>query len=232
MQIFIISVCRPRSIIAAILKRRSIFIRLAVSACGALLGPVDIKIMQKALTIAIAILIVLGVILGVALVFLINPSSNPSQTTDGGSSGTIGSNQTSGGTAGSNTGSSQATSGSNGTQQDGGSSSGDFLHASDTTADPNNEGQYFLAGTGKNNSSAPPYNILYVASDNSFTIALLKEPLRDTRSAAEQALQKTLGISQTEMCNLNYAVLVPYSVNQFYSGQNLGFSFCPNAAAL
>ena len=33
-----------------------------------------------------------------------------------------------------------------------------------------------------------------------------------------------LGISQAQMCQLSYTVSVPYSINQIYSGQNLGFS--------
>jgi hypothetical protein len=107
----------------------------------------------------------------------------------------------------------------------------DFLHASDTYADPNNEGRYFLAGTGGANISVP-YRILYVKADQSFTIALLAEPIGSARLAAEQALEKTLGISQEDMCTLRYAVLVPHEVNQFYSGKDLRFSFCPGAEAL
>lgn len=106
----------------------------------------------------------------------------------------------------------------------------DFIHASSTVVDPNNQGQYFLNNTGKQ-KSVVPYNILYVAADQSFTIALLQEPIGDSRRQAESALQNSLGISESDMCNLRYRVLVSHSVNSYYSGKNLGFSFCPDAIA-
>jgi len=81
-------------------------------------------------------------------------------------------------------------------------------------------------------ASSTPYRIVYMARDQSFTIGLYTEPLRETRLAAEAELQQLLGISNVDMCRIKHVVLVPIDVNEFYSGQNLGFSFCPGAIKL
>ncbi len=182
------------------------------------------------LTLIVTITVVALVAAGGVFVYLQLSGSKPAPS-DGG----LGGFQSSGGTV--TTGSNPQTTGSStstttGNNGSGGIATKDFLHATDTLADPHNPGQYFLAGTGKIDAAAPPYNILYVAADQSFTIALTREPLRDSRLGAEHALQASLGIPQADMCSLRYTVLVPYSVNQFYSGQNLGFSFCPDATPL
>ena len=183
--------------------------------------------------ILITIIICLAVVALAAAGFYIyisrTTATEPAQSGDtGGSYPTVGNSVT----TGSNT---QQSSSSTTSQQQNGTgalTAKDFLHASDTYADPNNAGQYFLAGTGKNASSSPPYNILYVAADQSFTVALLSEPLASVREQAQAALQNSLGISQGDMCNLRYTVLVPQEVNPYYSGQNLGFSFCTGSVAL
>ena len=72
-----------------------------------------------------------------------------------------------------------------------------------------------------------PFIITYVARDQSFNIGLFAEPLGETRKAAEQYLIQKLGLSEREMCFLRASVVTPYWVNSFYSGKNLGFSFCP-----
>jgi len=187
--------------------------------------------MQKILITFIVVLLVVGAALGVAIAFILHPSSSAPAT---GSNDMTTTESSSGGNSVSGSSANQNPSGASGTQaaQTTTSASGDFLKASDTSADPNNSGQYFLAGTAQTPTSTKPYSILYVASDQSFTIALLEEPISDTRVAAEQALEKTLGISEAQMCSLNYNVLVPHEVNQFYSGKNLGFSFCPGATPL
>lgn len=77
-----------------------------------------------------------------------------------------------------------------------------------------------------------PYLITYTQSTSYFNITLLQEPIGTTRLAAEEELQRELGIDQKAMCNLNYTVAVPWSVNQVYSGMDLGFSFCSDGVRL
>lgn len=83
-------------------------------------------------------------------------------------------------------------------------------------------------------SAAPgeAYAISYIAQDQSFTITLLKEPIGETRRTAEEDFRKRLGISISQACSLRYVVLVPWWVSDYYSGKNLGFSFCPKATVL
>ena len=76
------------------------------------------------------------------------------------------------------------------------------------------------------------YLITYVGDSGYFIVSLLQEPIGAARKAAEADLMNQLGVSQDAMCNLNYMVAVPWSVNQVYSGMNLGFSFCPGAVVL
>jgi hypothetical protein len=81
-------------------------------------------------------------------------------------------------------------------------------------------------------ATSTDYNIGYDGVAKSFTIALLKEPLGNSRKEAEQFLMTTLGITQQQMCSLNYYVGTTYFVNESYDSSNLGFSFCPGAVAL
>lgn len=108
----------------------------------------------------------------------------------------------------------------------------DFTKDPATASTANIPGHYYIASglnPGANNAT---YSIFYVDKDQSFTVTLLAEPTGQARQQAEQDLMKKLNISQGDMCRLNYTVLVPYSVNQAYSGTNLGFSFCPGATQL
>lgn len=106
----------------------------------------------------------------------------------------------------------------------------DFKEFEITREDPNNPGQYYLAG-GEDNDTLP-FTVLYVDANQSFTIALYEEPLSVVREQAEQVLMKLLGIPESEMCRLPYTVLVPIWVSEIYSGRNLGFSFCDGATVL
>ena len=113
-----------------------------------------------------------------------------------------------------------------------------FLKDSTTVKDPINSGYYYLGyhmSEGISDSTAtdsPPYIIEYISATQYFNIALLQEPIGTTRLAAEQYLMTHLGISQNQMCQLNYMVSVPNRVNSQYAGRNLGFSFCPGATKL
>ncbi len=106
----------------------------------------------------------------------------------------------------------------------------DFRKDPSTLVAPHIPGHYFISG-GIDNPDAV-YATIYIESDRSFTITLLQEPLGQNRLLAEKELMQKLGISESDMCQLVYSVLVPYSVNQIYAGKNLGFSFCSGAALL
>ncbi len=117
----------------------------------------------------------------------------------------------------------------------------DFIHNGVTLPDTANSGRYLLAGNlGYCISDAQQcqagtttnFNIFYNSTDDSFIIALLEEPLGQVRLEAQQFLMMTLGISQNEMCRLNYRIGTTSNVNSFYGGKNLGFSFCPRATVL
>ena len=113
-----------------------------------------------------------------------------------------------------------------------------FLKNPTTVKDPINSGYYYLGyheNEGVTDSTAtnnPPYIITYFNATQYFNIALLQEPIGTARENAEQFLMVDLGISQNQMCQLNYMVSVPNSVNSQYASRNLGFSFCPGATAL
>lgn len=91
---------------------------------------------------------------------------------------------------------------------------------------------YLSGGSTQGVVKDTPYAITYIAAQQSFTITLLKEPLGMVRQQAEQDLMHQLGITQDQMCQLNYIVLEPYDLNPLYAGKNLGFSFCPGAVQL
>ena len=110
-----------------------------------------------------------------------------------------------------------------------------------TLADTANPSRYLLAGNlgycindpaRCQAGSATTYNIVYDSSLDAFTVALLAEPLGATRAAAEAELAKVLGLSQSEMCRLNYYVGTTDAVSSFYAGKNLGFSFCRGTTKL
>jgi hypothetical protein len=81
-------------------------------------------------------------------------------------------------------------------------------------------------------SKNPPYEINYTPESGYFAIALLREPLGDTRKKAEQYLMSRLRVSKEVMCDLNYTLSVPNWVSARYAGEDLGFSFCPGAKKL
>ena len=103
----------------------------------------------------------------------------------------------------------------------------DFIHNNVTLPDPSNDGNYYLTG-----SSTSGFAIGYRTPAQFFTIALEQEPIGQTRIAAENFLLSTLGISQNQLCSLNYYVGTDVHTNSLYAGKNLGFSFCPGATVL
>ena len=109
-----------------------------------------------------------------------------------------------------------------------------FLDDSDNVEDTVNGG-LFLGNQFPSNESSenyPPYVIQYFSPTNYFNIVLSSEPIRDARLHAEAYLQDKLGLTKMEMCSLNYMVSTPNFVNEYYSGMDLRFSFCPGATPL
>jgi hypothetical protein len=113
-----------------------------------------------------------------------------------------------------------------------------FLEDDATVSDPHNEGYYYLGNhypfevVENDIIEQPEYTITYIAETQYFNIVLLREPLRTTRKNAEQYLIEQLGVRSEELCQIDYMVGVPYYINQYYSGMNLGFSFCPGSVPL
>lgn len=116
----------------------------------------------------------------------------------------------------------------------------DFLDNGITVPDPSNAGQYYLAGpldycapgTNCNIASTTDFTIVYFANSHFFNIGLNREPLGQVRAEAEQFLESTLGIGASQLCNLQYYVGTSISVNDLYSGKNLGFDGCYQATDL
>lgn len=117
----------------------------------------------------------------------------------------------------------------------------DFTHNGETIPDPVNPGSYVLAGSlgycladGSCPQGTPTdrFSVSYDGETGSFSIVLLKEPLREVRAEAQAYLRSRLGITDAQMCALDYYLGVPYFVNERFTGENLGFSFCAGATAL
>lgn len=76
------------------------------------------------------------------------------------------------------------------------------------------------------------FQILFYPSNSGVLVSLFTEPLGPTRLAAEQALRTKFNLTNEQICLLTADVRTTYSVNELYSGRNLGFSFCPGATEL
>ncbi len=90
---------------------------------------------------------------------------------------------------------------------------------------------YYLTSNQETQGANAQFDIIY-GTDSSISIGLLKEPLGQSRLAAEAELRKLIPLSDSELCTLKVTVEVPYQVSQLYPGQNLGLSFCPGATEL
>jgi len=188
---------------------------------------------KKILIIAIGLLLLVAVVGVIILLSRMPATQNPSQGS------TYGSNNNNSYAAPAGGGSTTGTSGMTVSSVFGGAISvNNFKADKETYKDPINASAYFLGPhpyEGVADPSAvdnPPYLITYDDKTQSFTISILQEPLKDTRVAMEQFLMAKLGITQTQMCQLKYMVSVPNRVSTIYSGEDLSFSFCPNAVPL
>ncbi|MDR3548885.1 MAG: hypothetical protein P4M11_11595 [Candidatus Pacebacteria bacterium] len=86
---------------------------------------------------------------------------------------------------------------------------------------------YQVAGT-----NTSDFQILYYPDQSYFIVSLFTEPLGATRLAAESALRTTLGLSNSQLCQLNIQVETTSDVSDVYSGHDLGLSFCSGAVQL
>ncbi|MDP2816323.1 MAG: hypothetical protein Q8O19_06565, partial [Rectinemataceae bacterium] len=117
----------------------------------------------------------------------------------------------------------------------------DFLANGITFEDPANSGSYFLAGKLEYcledgtcpDTNTPSFSVLFIETDQSFSISLNEEPLKSSRVSVEQYLMNVLGMSEDGMCDLQYSLGTTVSVNETYGSiNNLGFSFCEGAIPL
>ena len=81
-----------------------------------------------------------------------------------------------------------------------------FEIASSTIKDPSGDVYYYIAGGLNENTTHAPYQIFYDSQHQYFGITLYKEPLGVNRKLAENELMQALGISQSQMCGLNYDI--------------------------
>jgi hypothetical protein len=117
----------------------------------------------------------------------------------------------------------------------------DFLHNGVTIPAGTRGDTYLLAGNlgycyvdpqKCQAATTTDFTVYYDSGRHSFVIDLTKEPIGQSRLDMEQFMSTTLGVSQQQMCNLNYLVSVTRYVNEHFAGANLGFSFCPGATKL
>ncbi len=116
----------------------------------------------------------------------------------------------------------------------------DFLNDGETKPDPANDGVYYLAGTIGYCADGLPcetvetadFTVKYDDNAKAFAVGIATEPIGEVRRRAEEFLAKKLGLTEDQMCALNYYVGTTYWVNETYAGVNLGWSYCPGATPL
>ena len=117
----------------------------------------------------------------------------------------------------------------------------DFTARETTIEDVQNPGVLYVAGSPEyclidggcpKGADVDGVHVLYNANDQSFTVALLDEPLSEVRRSAEQFLLLALGVREAELCTLDYYIGTDRGVSENYAGTNLGFSFCPGSVVL
>lgn len=107
-----------------------------------------------------------------------------------------------------------------------------FLKDKTVVPDAQNAGLYSLGNTfpaDETDKTSPNYVITFEKETGFFNITLLKKPLINSQTEAEQYLKNFLKITESEMCNLSYTVSVPGYVDVDASGIDYRFSFCPGA---
>lgn len=73
------------------------------------------------------------------------------------------------------------------------------------------------------------YALIFFPRESSFIITLNDSNVRRARAIAENDTLEILGISKENICTLKIYITIPFDVNEAYSKESYGFSFCPNA---
>lgn len=115
----------------------------------------------------------------------------------------------------------------------------DFLNDGETKADPMNPGNYIVyGGTGYcieelcDEDHGNTFLIEYDSQIRHFSVLIIREPVKDVRKNVQSVLSEKLGVSQQDLCKLNYSVYVPYWVTEDYSGVDIRFEGCQDALRL
>lgn len=92
------------------------------------------------------------------------------------------------------------------------------------------DGMYSLNGTRSNPNAN--FSLLFSEIDNSYSIAILAEPIAGNRIEASKYFLELLQTNEATACSLKVYVGTVAAVNPVLSGQNLGLSFCPDAVQI
>ncbi len=92
------------------------------------------------------------------------------------------------------------------------------------------DGMYSLDGIRSNPQAN--FSLVYSDIDNSYSIAILAEPVAGNRIEASKYFLELLQTDEATACTLNVYVGTVAAVNENLSGKNLGLSFCPGSMQL
>lgn len=109
-----------------------------------------------------------------------------------------------------------------------------FLVSDTTIPDMENEGYFYLGNLFpvEETDNQPPYVITYIEDTQFFNVTLLSTPLYASQQQAELYLKSVLGISDSDMCNLQYTLSVPAYIDEAASGIDYRFSFCSDSTPI
>ena len=92
------------------------------------------------------------------------------------------------------------------------------------------DGMYSLNGTRSNPQAN--FSLVYSNIDNSYSIAILAEPVAGNRIEASKYFLELLQTDEATACTLNVYMGTVAAINENLSGKNLGLSFCPGSMQL
>ncbi len=84
----------------------------------------------------------------------------------------------------------------------------------------------------RNTNANDIYNIYYNEEEGLILILLYDEDLARARDMAEAQLTKIFPQTKGELCDMNVSIQTNEHVNKYFSGKNLGLSFCPGSLEL
>ena len=89
-----------------------------------------------------------------------------------------------------------------------------------------NVGNDFYTLTDLFDNQRSVYSFGYDARKQSFLISIRAEPVFANRDVAVQELRELLGVSESEFCQLQVLIKVPYEVDEQYFGEELDLGIC------